>query len=474
MAGDIATMAPELVLFAGALVLLVGGSFTPRRRQRWLRRAGAVLALVSSGLGGWGLSGGAAMAFEGTFTADDAQGAVRVVVGVVLALVLVLAGDELLDHPRESDTTALLLIGGAGTLLLAGATDLALLIVAFLLSSIPLYAIVAVVRRPLSAEAAMKTYLVGALAGIALMSGTVLLYGVAGATGYVALSEVDPRAAPGLVTAGAVLVAGGLLFKVGGWPAHFWVPDAAQGSATYAAAYLTTVPKVGALVALARLVDVVPGGDLALVVAVAAAVSMTLGNLAAFFQDDPARLLGWSTVSQVGYLLVPVAVVAQVSQALPALLVFVAAYAVTNVGAFAVVGAHPYLRLAGWVGLGRRRPVLAAALVVLLLGLVGTPPTGVFVGKLLAVVVAWDSAWRWLAVLLLVNTVASLFYYLRWLAPVVGLAPADSGGEDEEDGPAREPGRAAAPVAVLCAVLALATGVTAGAAWDVVGLARLG
>ena len=209
-------------------------------------------------------------------------------------------------------------------------------------------------------------------------------------------------------------------------PGHFWVPDAAQASGTAAAAFLTSVPKIGALVAAYRLVHLMPDGAQApLLVALLAAATMTLGNLAAFWQNDVRRLLGWSTVSQAGYLLLPVAVAGRADLALPSLLFYLGAYAVANITAFAVIAALPGHRtLADWRGVARAHPWLAAALVVSLLALVGTPPTAVFVGKLTTFTAAWDGGLGWLVVVAAVNTVASLFYYLRFVAPMFQKAGA--------------------------------------------------
>lgn len=201
------------------------------------------------------------------------------------------------------------------------------------------------------------------------------------------------------------------------------MPDTVQGSTAPVAAFLTTVPKIGALVALYRLAAV-PLADTAIpwpgLVAVLSAASMTLGNLAAFFQRDVKRLLAYSTISQVGYLLMPVAVVGATGLDQRALLFYLAAYTVTNIGAFAVVCALPDAHtIEDYRGLARERLVLIASLVVCLLGLVGTPPTAVFLGKLQVFSAAFDGGYAWLAVLAAVNTVASLFYYLRWIAPTV-------------------------------------------------------
>ena len=241
------------------------------------------------------------------------------------------------------------------------------------------------------------------------------------------------------------------------------MPDAAQGAGPTAAAFLTTVPKIGALVALYRLVDTLPGTvGWRLLVALLAVGSMTLGNLAAYAQTDPARLLGWSTVSQVGYLLVPVAVVGRTALALPALLLYLGAYAVTNLAAFAVVAAFPARRrLDDYRGLARRRPWVGGALLVSLLGLVGTPPTAVFVGKLTIAAAAWSAGSAWLAVAVAANTLASLFYYLRWIAPAYGAA-----GKSDAKADAR---LWAAGAAVAAGTASIALGLAAGAVWTLVG-----
>jgi len=225
-----------------------------------------------------------------------------------------------------------------------------------------------------------------------------------------------------VVAVGLVATLAGLLFKAGAVPAHFWVPDVTQGAPAPVAAFVTTIPKIGALVGMNRLVaEALPGAPVnwSLVVAVIAAVTMTLGNLGAFFQDDARRLLGYSTISQVGYLLMAVAAAGRAALALPSLGFYLAAYAVTNLGAFAVVCALPTARrLSDYTGLFSRHRWLALSLVVCLLGLLGTPPTAVFVGKLTIFTATLDAGLGWLFVLAALNTVASLFYYLRWIAPL--------------------------------------------------------
>jgi NADH-quinone oxidoreductase subunit N len=185
---------------------------------------------------------------------------------------------------------------------------------------------------------------------------------------------------------------------------------------------------------------------------------MTLGNLAAFFQTSVKRLLAYSTVSQAGYLLMAIAA-ARSALATRALLFYLAAYAVTNLGAFAVVTALPQATtLDSYRGLARRHPGLAAVLVVCLLGLVGTPPTAVFLGKLEIFTATVDSGYTWLAALAIANTIASLFYYLRWLAPAFLRAP-----DATQPDPLTAAGRRPAAVAYAAGTISVALGVAAGA-----------
>ena len=448
---------PEICLLAGAVAALLAGSFLPRQRQ-WVARLLAVAALLAAGAtAAVALTGPTRTVYGMTFAIDTGSGITRLVVVAATLLVIGLGVDELAGTRRESETYALLLLGALGADVMGSTTDLLVLAVSFLLGSIPLYGLIGMLRSPGSAEAALKTYLLGALFGIFLLLGVTILAALADGSAYSVLAAGLQAAPPAAVGAGLIGVLAGLLFKAGGVPGHFWVPDAAQAAGTPAAAFLTTVPKVGALVALFRLMTVMPGSvNWPLLIAVLAALTMTLGNLAAFAQRDARRLLGWSTVSQVGYLLLPVAVAGGTDAALPSLLIYLAGYAVTNLTAFAVVAAVPDRRnLEDFRGLSRDHPWLAGALVASLLSLVGTPPTAVFAGKLTTFTAAWDGGLAWLVAVAAANTVASLFYYLRWIAPAF-----------RRPDPEAQPGRRrpfAAAAAVLAAVCLVAFGLALGA-----------
>jgi NADH-quinone oxidoreductase subunit N len=455
-------LVPELLLLGGAVVGLLLGAWLPRRRQ-WLVR----LLAAGAALAGLAATAVAAMrpdevVFGTSYAVDTFTHATRATVLVAVLVALALSTGATAGHRRETEFVVLLQLGALGTVLLGGASDLLLLFAAFLLASVPFYALAGWDKSAHGTEAAMKYYLSGAFLGVVMLTGTAVLYGVGRATAYGALREGLAAAPVAAAAAGLVAVLAGLLFKVGGVPGHFWVPDVTEGTPAAVAAIVTTIPKIGGLVAMYRLLAVaIPAEaiDWSLLVAVLAAASMTLGNLAAFFQTTVQRLLAYSTVSQVGYLLIAVAVAGRAELARPALLFYIAGYAITNLGAFAVVAELPGARtLADYRGMARRRPALAAALVVCLLGLIGTPPTAVFVGKLTVFTAAVDGGLGWLAVVAVVNTVASVFYYLRWIAPAFRDADAQAPAAVLQPG-----GGAAAASAYVCAAAAVLLGVAAGA-----------
>ena len=426
---------PEIALVVAAVVTLLVAAFVPRQANRWC----AVLSLAglaaAAGLAAVASRGTSRLTFNDTWALDGATHAARLIILAFAAASVGLAPDWMSGDRRHGEFYAILLLSAAGAMLMAGAADTMELVMGVLLSSVTGFTLAAYHRAwPLSVEAGAKYFLIGALASALLVAGVVLLFGLAGDTSYRATAAaLAVRLSAGRNATWGVLVAVsfvtvGLAYKLAAFPAHTWLPDVAEGSPLPAAAFLSVAPKLGALVALARVTEMVPQGSVPWrpLVAVLAAVTMTVGNLGALWQTDIRRLLGWSSVSQSGYALVAVAALGGSRLAVPGLLFFVAAYGAANLAAF---GAVAHLRgrtdLASYRGLGRARPWTAAALVISLLSLVGVPPLAGFFGKVLVFGAAIDAGYAWLAVVAVANTVASLFYYLRVIAPVYLDEPAD-------------------------------------------------
>lgn len=423
----IGDLLPEIVLLLGAVAIVLFAAFTPRRLQGW----GAALALLALALAAgfsvlqWGAP--PRRTFSGVWALDGVAIAAKLLILFSGAVVVALSPDWMRSDRRHGEYYALCLFSLLGMIMMASANDAMELVLGVLLSSAASYPLAAYHRGfPPALEAAMKYFLIGALANALLVIGVVILFGLVGDTDYAVAAEVfragtDPIA----LSVAAACVVLGLTYKLGAVPAHAWMPDVAQGAPAPIAALLTVAPKIGAAVALARFVTLLPQ-DLAwpAIIALISVATMTLGNLAALRQTDLRRLLGWSSVSQSGYMLMAIVVAGSDVAALPALLAFLAAYALANLLAFAVV---THLRgrteLTHYHGLARRQPLVTAALIVALLSLVGIPPLVGFFGKFLLFEVTIEAGYAWLAVVAAVNTLVSLYYYLRVIALTVFKAP---------------------------------------------------
>lgn len=430
MLGSVRDIVPELVLLGGGVLILLYALFTPRRWQS----GAAVIALGVLAGAGWltivRLAGPQTLTFFDTYAVDGvALWAKLLIIGITLVTVA-LSVEWFRTDARHGEYYTLLLFSALGAVLLAGAADLMELILATLLSSGTGFVLTAYHRRSkVAGETAIKYYLLGALANGAMLYGVALFFGLAASTTFPTLRAGLAGGGTDLALGIAVaLVMVGLAFKMGAVPAHAWVPDVAEGAPAPVAAFLTVAAKIGALVALARLVWLLPEAGIAWrpLVALLAAATMTLGNLAALWQDDVRRLLGWSSVSQTGYGLMAVVALGRSDLAVPSLLFFLVAYALANLAAFGVVVALRGLTdRAAYRGLARTRPLLAAALVVSFLSFIGIPPLAGFTAKLALFGAAIDAGYAWLAVLAVANTVVSAAYYARVMGPAFFAPPAE-------------------------------------------------
>ncbi len=410
---------PEIALVLGGVVVLLYALFAPADRQV----GAAVLALVTTAIATVltvaVMGDPQKVTFFGTYARDGSALWGKLIVLAATAVTIGLSIPWFRRDPRHGEYYTLLLFASLGAVLLAGATDLKEFLLAMLLSSATGFILSAYHRRSSpSAEAAIKYYLIGALANSAMLLGVAFLFGLSGGTTLAALETGLPGGLAAVVGVGLVIV--GIAFKIGAVPAYMWVPDVAQGAPAPVAAFVTTVPKVGGFIFLARFVLALPDGALGweVLVAVLAALTMTLGNLACLWQDDMRRLLGWSAVSQTGYGLMAIVAIGRSDLALPALLFFLLAYVPANLAAFGVVvELRGRTAIADYAGLARSRPLLTGALATSFLSFIGVPPLSGFVAKLLLFLVAIEVGYTWLAVLAAINTVISIFYYVRLLAP---------------------------------------------------------
>jgi len=478
-------LAPALIPAAGAVVVLLADLFLPPARKAllgWTTAAAlalALLALIPLRAGD-----------RATFCLGGADGSCSYVAdhftlvfqllalgGALLTALMSVPAVERAGLPA-GEFWFLLLSTATGAALLPAARDLATLVVALEVTTLPSFALVGLRRDGRGGEAALKFFLSSVTATAVMLLGVSFVYG---ATGTLYLDRIAPALAhlpaqlSTLAEAGAVLTLVGFAFKVAAVPFHFWVPDTYVGAPVPVAGYLSVVGKAAGVAGLALVTQraFTPYGHIwGTVLAVLAAATMTVGNAAALRQrtggpDSAVRLLAWSSVGQAGYLLVPLAAAGwsggAAHDALGATAAYALVYGVVNLGAFAVVtGADPAgrrgLRIDDQRGLFARRPSAALSLAFFLLCLAGLPPgvVGLF-GKVVVFRAAVDAGLGWLAVVMALNVVVALYYYVLWTARL--FTPAAEAPGASADAPVSGGAAGAAEARAGAVSVPLATGV---------------
>lgn len=440
---DWLAVAPVATAAGTAVAVLLAGLWLPRRAVRGVVTAvgaGGVVAALAFVALQWGERRATFCAGTScSYVADGVTLAFQGAVLVVSLVVLLLAHDSAPGLPA-GETAVLVLASTTGALVLAAGRDLATVVVALEVVTLPAIALVGLRRRGRrDAEAALTFFVVSLVTLAVMIYGISLVYGATGALHLdrIAAALADPAARTPVATAGALLTLVGLFAKVGAVPFHFWVADAYAGGPVVVAAYLSVLPVAAAVVALA----VVAGEGFAAyadvwgpVVAALAVATMTFGNVAALRQRTAIRLLAWSSVAHAGYLLVPLGATAtgfrgaDVGEVLSATVSYLCLYAVANLTAFGVVAAASHagagVMLEQYRGLVRTQPLSAIALGFSLIALAGLPPglVGLW-AKIVLLDTAVAAGVGWLAVAVAVNVVIGLAYYLRWAAMLFSAAP---------------------------------------------------
>ncbi|NUK94778.1 NADH-quinone oxidoreductase subunit N [Streptomyces lunaelactis] len=473
---DWLTIAPPTITAVVALLILVADLFVPEKHKRLLG-AGAIAGLVAALITLLPLRSGNRATFCLTtdpsacsYTADHFALVIQLLVlgGALLTALLSLTDTQ--KKLPAGEFWFLLLSSAAGAALLPASRDLATLVVALEVASLPAFALVGLRRGDrLSSEAALKFFLSSVTATAVMLLGVSFVYAATGTLHLTQIAaEVDnvPGQLDTLAKAGVVLTLVGFAFKTAAVPFHFWVPDTYVGAPLPIAAYLSVVGKAVGFSGLI-LVTVIAFPGYADVwgpaIAVLAALTMTAGNVAALRQSatrawSAVRLLAWSSVGQAGYLLVPIAAAAYTGDdQIGATVAYALMYAVVNLGAFAVAAlvarTKPLNRISDYRGLYATRPLAALAMGFFLLSLAGLPPgiIGLF-AKVTVFSSAVDAGLGWLAVVMAINVVIALYYYLQWAAilfraPEPSTAPAEAGAEEAE------PVRKGAPTPVTVAIV---------------------
>jgi NADH-quinone oxidoreductase subunit N len=417
----IAVLLPVLIVLATGGLVLVLDVLPPRASKSHLggvALAGLIAALLAV-VARWGSE---ARAFRDMILLDNYTLFFHLVIGYAAALVVMLSMDYLGRTGSDSgEYYGLVLFSTAGMMLMAAAGDLIVIFLSLELMSLSLYVLAGLFKTRLtSGEASMKYFLLGAFASSFLLYGIALLYGATGATNLDRIAAAGAaRAGEPLVLIGLGMMLVGFGFKISSVPFHMWAPDVYEGAPTSITALIATGSKAAAFAALIRVLTVALRGsqpDWSALLWALAALTMTVGNVVAIAQSNLKRMLAYSSIAHVGYMLM--GLVAGGTAGAGAVLFYLLAYTFTTVGAFGAIGlcaraGEEAVEVSDYAGLARRHPVLAATLALFLLSLIGIPPLAGFVAKFYLFGSAVRAGYVWLTVLAVLNSAVAAYYYLR-------------------------------------------------------------
>ncbi|TFZ44329.1 NADH-quinone oxidoreductase subunit NuoN [Stenotrophomonas maltophilia] len=420
-AADLPPLAPELVLIGSAFALMILDLFVSNRNKLVthlfsLAALAVVLFMLATGVGGQG------EVFHGMFVRDTAADVMKTGIVLLSGLTLVYGWRYLRDRNLfQGEIPVLILFGTAGMMILVSAGSLLMVYLGLELLALCSYALVASNRENgLASEAAMKYIVLGSLASGLLLYGMSLIYGATGSLHLDVIREAIPHSEERvLLITGAVFMIAGVAFKLGAAPFHMWLPDVYQGAPAPIALFISSAPKLAAFGMAYRLLEMGVGPlstELQLLIAGLAAVSLVIGNLMAIAQSNLKRMLAFSTVSHIGFLLMGIA--GGGSQGYAAALFYALAYAIMSTAAF---GAIIALSRAGFEaeniedfkGLNARNPWMAGLVLCIMASLAGIPPFLGFWTKLAVLGAAINGGLLWLAILGVLCAVVGCFYYLR-------------------------------------------------------------
>ncbi|MDE0779310.1 MAG: NADH-quinone oxidoreductase subunit NuoN [Alphaproteobacteria bacterium] len=422
ISADLAVIQPELFVAIAAMGMLMFGAFRKENPARIVSWMGVGVFVVAGVLVFAGPSD-TSLAFGSQFIVDDFAVFAKILLIAGAALSLILAVPyNLREGIDQFEFPILIVFAVLGMMMMVSANDLISLYLGIELQSLALYVVAAIRRDTLrSSEAGLKYFVLGALSSGILLYGMSLVYGFAGSTNFEVLAQVfgaDESASIGVIV-GIVFIAAGLAFKVSAVPFHMWTPDVYEGAPTPVTAFFAIAPKIAAMALFVR-VMLEPFGALVLewqqVIWFISLASMMLGSFAAIVQTNIKRLMAYSSIGHMGFVLVGLA--AGNEQGVTGILLYLTIYLFMNIGTFGCIlamrrGGQMVEDINSLAGLSKTNPMMALALAIFMFSMAGIPPLGGFFAKFFVFKAAIDAELYVLAVAGLLTSVVGAFYYLR-------------------------------------------------------------
>ena len=434
---DLLPVLPEIFVALAAMAMLMIGVFGKGEGVRPMTMLGLAVFTVAAVLA-WMLGGERTTTFGGMFVMDSFAGTVKVMILLASALTAAMSVSFLeREKLGRFEYPILMVFATLGMMMMVSANDFIALYLGLETQSLALYVLAAYNRENARAtEAGLKYFVLGSLASGMLLYGVSLVYGFAGTTSFDGLARLfggeHPVASHAGLIAGLVFVVAGLAFKVSAVPFHMWTPDVYEGAPTPVTAFFAVAPKIAALALFTR-VMIGPFGELAdqwrQVVTFIAIASMFVGSFAAIGQTNIKRLMAYSSIGHVGFVLVGLA--AGTAAGVQGVLVYLAIYLFMNVGTFAVIlSMRQKGRMVEGIddlaGLSKTNPAMALVMAALMFSMAGIPPLAGFWGKFYVFMAAVDAGLFTLAIIGVLTSVVSTFYYLRIIKVMYFDEPSES------------------------------------------------
>ncbi|MCP4583247.1 MAG: NADH-quinone oxidoreductase subunit N [candidate division Zixibacteria bacterium] len=412
---------PEIAICVTAAIVLIVDLMLPKK-HKWVLAAISIAGVVVALQLVFKYFDVPGDSFFGMIVNDAAGSYFKTIfcVGTLLTLFLSITYQRR-EFPETGEFYTLILLATFGMMVMATSVDLITIFIGLEMMSIPLYVLAGIYgNRYRSNEAALKYFLLGAFASGFLLYGIAFIYGAFGTTNLnqiTALITAGTGYSEFYVTIGMILILIGLAFKAGVVPFHMWIPDVYEGAPAPVTAFMSAGPKAAAVIAILRIFVVnTPVIDFTMIFWVLAVITMTWGNILALNQSNVKRMLAYSSIAHVGYILIAITV--GMREGLSSAAFYLFAYTLMNIGAFAVIILFAekeefYENISDYAGFGTKFPFAAIAMTIFLASLGGIPGTIGFIGKFMIFKAAIQKGFYWLAVIGVLNAVVAFYYYLR-------------------------------------------------------------
>jgi NADH-quinone oxidoreductase subunit N len=429
---------PETALAATICVVILGGLLFRKRPKivAYIAFAGVLLSIVLA----YRQLGTSQTIFSGMIAVDPFSVFFKMLIGCCALIIFVFSffsSEVQATVRRMSEYFSLLVAMTLGMFLMTGATSLLMMVLALELTSLSSYVLAGYTREASdSSEASLKYILYGALSSGVMLYGISILYGLTGATDFIGVNKALSLGSTNHISllVATIFILVGFGYKISAVPFHYWTPDVYEGAPITITAFLSVASKAAGFSMMIRFfkatfIDThlvglpdgmwasIQGFEWNKILAIISVLTMTLGNLVAVWQNNLKRLLAYSSIAHAGYMLMGVVILSD--KGLAAVLIYFVMYLFMNLGAFLVVmmvanktGSED---IDTYKGLGYRSPLVGVAMAIFFISLTGLPPTAGFIGKLYLFAALLDAKWIWLAVVGAINTVISLYYYVRVL-----------------------------------------------------------